>query len=100
MPKLPLVLVAGFIHRVYMFAGDDEDMRRSLRAEVVKRHANIVLKDFWRRYTAIGDLAEYTIFGAHIGDYLAASLACSSVTLSVIRSISAPSERNLRTIVS
>ena len=54
------------IERVKMLARDDEDMSRSLRVEIIERHANIVLKNLCRRYPAIGYLAENTVPYAHI----------------------------------
>src|SRR5437870_5139915 len=91
---------------------NDQDVRRSLRAEVVKGDANIVLKNLLRRYLTTRDLAKNAALQRHnrisllqhnglrlLSFYRADSVAASAM-FSVIRSMSAPSERSLRTMVS
>lgn len=51
--------------RCKMFAGDDQDMGRRLRMDVLKRIANFVFENFLRRYITCNYLAEKTIILTH-----------------------------------
>jgi len=65
-----------------MFLGDDENVSRSLRANVIERHATIVLKYDVRRHLPVDDLTENTIFSSHKGsDARAARLGNSNLAI-------------------
>lgn len=125
MSKSGAVCLVRPVQRIDMFARDYQNMRRSLRAKVIKCNANIVLKNEVRRYATIGYLTENTDIQAHIIRPLnhkrqillmtgAASILLATrnfrlytvassvegVKLSLIRSISAPSELSFLTMVS
>lgn len=51
----------GFIQRVDMIARDDQDMCRSLRTQIMKGDAKLVLMNRAGRYAAVNYFAENTI---------------------------------------
>ena len=63
----------GFVQRSDMFAWNDQNMRRSLWVEVVKRNAHVVLMYQFRRHGAVSDLTKNTIVHnfslMHLFDY-------------------------------
>src|SRR5262245_26499051 len=66
MPESLLMVRFGFRKRINMLFRDHENMRRSLRRQVVKGDANIVLINLGRRNTSIDYLAEDAIRNGHI----------------------------------
>ncbi len=59
------MLGTGSRERIHMLAGYQKNMRRSLRAEIVKGDANVILIDQLCIDPPVGDLTEYTILNAH-----------------------------------
>jgi len=63
--KCHRVIWLGLGQRVYMFPWNYEDMRRSLRAQIIECDACFILVNEGRRYASVGNLAENTVFATH-----------------------------------
>jgi hypothetical protein len=66
MPKHSGVSLGRLVQRIDMLSRDYQDMRRSLRTQVVERDAAVVLKNQSRRQASVGDLAKDTVFLGHL----------------------------------
>src|SRR5688572_10547444 len=67
-PERLLMIFPGLVERIEMLARNDQDMRRRLRADVVKSDASLVFINARRRNRAVDDLTKKTIF-THNGKF-------------------------------
>ena len=86
--------------RINMLARDQQNVRRGLRRQVVERHTDIVFVNSVRRYLPVDDLAKNAVLFRHNFVYKPRPASAVDAVLSVMRSMSAPSEPSFLTMLS